>query len=81
MDDDWETDVKKSTLVLPSKIKSKLRFLIGTPVRGSKRVYVYKGRKDKENLYWDIVENERTSQITYSFTKNNSKLLFTLKHC
>ena len=74
MDDDWETDVKKSTLTLPPKIKSALKRLIGTPVRKSRKAYEYKGQKDQENSYWDVIQNERTSKITYSFTKDNSNL-------
>ena len=52
LDEEWKTDVKKSSLQLPPKIKTMLREMIRTPINKSKRTYKYRGSKEESNPYW-----------------------------
>lgn len=74
LDLEWATDVKKSTLTLPPKIKSILKRLISSPIKKSRGVYAYKGAKEAENDYWLVLENEREKFVTYEADPSNHAL-------
>ena len=71
LDKDWSTDVKKSSLQLPPRIKKELRKFLSDPIKRSKRVYRYRGKKDEANKYWDIQENENDKTISYQVSAEN----------
>lgn len=74
LDDEWSTDVKKSSLDIPHKVKSKLRQLIREPISRSKRAYRYRGRLEEANAFWKVNENEREGSISYQVAIDNNSL-------
>tara|TARA_B100000989_G_C19517848_1_gene462601 strand:- start:909 stop:2273 length:1365 start_codon:yes stop_codon:yes gene_type:complete len=79
VDDDWSTDVKKSSLQLPRKIKDKLKKLIQEPIKRSKRTYTYRGNKEEANEYWKIIHDKRKNTIVYQIDTDNFNLLEIVK--
>ena len=75
LDEEWSTDVKKSSLQLPQKIKNRLKKLIQEPIKKSTRTYNYRGKKEEANEYWKILENSRENTITYQIDTDNKELL------
>lgn len=81
LDDEWSTDVKKSSLEIPHKVKVKLKQLIREPIKRSQKTYRYRGRLEEANSFWKVNENERDKSISYEISKDNTllkKLLLTL---
>lgn len=81
LDDEWSTDVKKSSLEIPHKVKVKLKQLIREPIKRSQKTYRYRGRLEEANSFWKVNENEREKSISYEISKDNTllkKLLLTL---
>lgn len=74
MDLEWSTDVKKSSLILPPKIKSRLKNLIFSPIKKSRSVHVYGGKKEVESDYWLVIENEREKYVAYEANPQNETL-------
>ncbi len=74
LDDEWSTDVKKSSLQLPQKIKNRLKNLIQQPIKKSKRTYNYRGKKEEANEYWKIIET-RDKNIIYQIDTANNELI------
>lgn len=81
LDHEWSTDVKKSSLQLPSRVKKELRKYLADPIKRSKRAYTYRGKKDTANLYWKVCEDEIEKRVTYQIDPSNDKLLAILKAC
>jgi hypothetical protein len=79
LDHEWSTDVKKSSLQIPSKVKRELRKFLSDPIKRSKKVYAYRGTQDKANKYWNVVEDENKGTITYQIDTENKELLALLK--
>ena len=79
LDDEWSTDVKKSTLEIPEKVKEKLKRLSVTPQKKSRRAYQYRGKLDQENPFWHIRTNERTGKVSYEINAKNEELHALLK--
>jgi len=75
IDDEWSTDVKKSSLQLPSRVKRELRKFLSDPVKRSKRAYTYRGEKSAANTYWEINEDKNKDSITYQVDTTNDDLL------
>lgn len=81
LDDEWSTDVKKSSLEIPHKVKVKLKQLIREPIKRSQKTYRYRGRLEEANSFWNVNVNERDKSISYEISKDNTllkKLLLTL---
>lgn len=81
LDEEWSTDVKKSSLEIPHKVKVKLKKLIREPIKRSQKTYRYRGRLEEANAFWKVNENEREKSISYEISKDNTllkKLLVTL---
>ena len=74
LDYEWSTDVKKSSLQLPPKIKSRLKKLIQQPIKKSKRTYNFRGKKEEANDYWKIIET-RDKNIIYQIDTENNELI------
>jgi len=74
LDQEWATDVKKSSLQLPPRIKKELRKFLSDPIKRSKRVYTYRGKLDQANKYWNIQENENEKIISYQISTKNDLL-------
>ncbi len=74
LDDEWSTDVKKSSLQLPQKIKNRLKNLIQQPIKKSKRAYNFRGKKEEANEYWKIIES-RDKSIIYQIDTGNNELI------
>lgn len=74
LDQEWATDVKKSSLQLPPRIKKELRKFLSDPIKRSKRVYRYRGKQDEANKYWNIHENENEKTISYQISSENEIL-------
>ncbi len=81
LDNDWSTDVKKSSLQMPPRVKRELRKFLADPVKRSKRVHKYKGKLDKANKFWKICEDEDIGVITYQIDTENNVLLALIAKC
>lgn len=81
LDSEWATDVKKSSLLLPPRIKKELRKFLNDPIKKSKRAYTYRGKRDAANKYWDILENENDHKITYQFDCENDEFRDLISSC
>lgn len=70
MDSMWNIDIKKSTAALPDAIKPKLKDIVLRAVGTSERVFKYRGRKIKDNLFhvWETVEG-RDKVFRYSINR------------
>jgi len=79
IDNEWSTDVKKSSLQLPPRVKKELRKFLSDPIKRSKRIHSYRGAIDTANLFWKICEDENEGVITYQFDLDNEKLNLLLK--
>lgn len=71
LDEEWSTDVKKSTLEIPHKVRSKLKQLIREPIKRSQKTYRYRGRIEKANSFWKVNEDERKKTISYEISRDN----------
>ncbi|MCX4191013.1 ATP-binding protein [Methylophaga sp. OBS1] len=80
LDSEWGTDVKKATLEIPTKIRTKLKQLIQDPIKRSKRSYRYRGQVEEANSFWDIRENDREATVTYELSRDNNRLKDILEH-
>tara|TARA_B100000482_G_C12389978_1_gene212620 strand:- start:88 stop:573 length:486 start_codon:yes stop_codon:yes gene_type:complete len=74
LDDEWSTDVKKSSMQLPTKVKTVLRRIGRVPVESSKKEHKYKGKVEIANQYWEIIEDKVEKTIKYHVALNNSEL-------
>lgn len=74
LDEEWSTDVKKSSLEIPHKVKLKLKQLIREPIKRSQKTYRYRGRLEEANAFWKVNENERDKSISYEVAKDNTLL-------
>lgn len=75
LDEEWSTDVKKSSLIIPEKVKEKLRRLSFTPQEKSKRAYTYRGKLNETNSFWNIRTNPRDGLVSYEFNIKNEVLI------
>lgn len=74
LDEEWSTDVKKSSLEIPHKVKAKLRQLIREPIKRSQKTYRYRGKLEEANAFWKVNENERDKSISYEVSADNTHL-------
>jgi hypothetical protein len=74
LDNEWSTDVKKSSLQIPPKVKEQIRRLISKPVASSKGAYTYRGKQEVANTFWLINNDERNNFITYEIDPQNPSL-------
>lgn len=74
LDDEWSTDVKKSSMQLPTKVKAVLKRLGKIPVEGSKKEHNYKGKVEIANQYWEIIEDKIEKTIKYHVAIDNNEL-------
>jgi hypothetical protein len=74
LDNDWSTDVKKASLQMPPRVKRELRKFLSDPVKRSKRVHTYRGKRDVANSFWKVCEDENTKVITYQVDSGNELL-------
>ena len=74
LDNEWATDVKKSSLQIPPKVKEKIKRLLAKPIGASKRAYQYRGDVEVANPFWKANNNERTKLITYEIDPSNTDL-------
>lgn len=66
MDWEWDTDVKKSRLRIPGKVRAVLRKVSPAVRKKSKRIHDYAGTEESVSNCWKVVENERESgPVTY----------------
>lgn len=76
LDSEWSTDVKKSSLTIPRKIRQILKRIIPSPVARSRRVMSYEGKKEVESDYWSVITNnaEGKELIKYQVNSENELL-------
>jgi len=75
IDHEWSTDVKKSSLQLPSRIKKDLKRFLSDPIKRSKKIHTYRGDKDTVNSFWKIIEDKNKETITYQVDTKNADLI------
>ena len=81
LDNDWSTDVKKSSLQVPPRVKKELKKFLSDPVKRSNRVHKYRGKVDSANGFWKICEDETTKVITYQIDSENELLASLVEKC
>ena len=74
LDDEWSTDVKKSSLQIPFKVKEKIKQLMATPCESSKRSHTHRATKEKANNYWLINVNKDSGITSYEIDPVNSEI-------
>jgi hypothetical protein len=80
MDHEWSTDVKKSSLQIPSKVKRELKKYLSDPIKKSKKAFTYRGKQEKNNDFWTVREDENNNIVTYHINTKNEALLNILKN-
>ncbi len=75
IDHEWSTDVKKSSLQLPPRIKMQLKKFLSDPIKRSKRTHSYRGTVDTANKFWKICEDKNEGTITYQIDPENENLI------
>ena len=78
-DHEWSTNVMKTSLELPNKIRSMIKRLIVTPIKRSKKANTYRGDLQEAGNFWSVITN-RNSEITYKVDTTNSQLLKVLEN-
>lgn len=81
LDNEWATDVKKSSLQIPPRVKRELRKFLADPVKRSKKTHTYRGKLDEANKYWKVCEDENTNVITYQIDPQNKHLEDLFEKC
>jgi hypothetical protein len=81
IDNEWSTDVKKSSLQLPLRVKKELRKFLSDPITRSKRTHAYRGSVDKANKFWKVCEDENEGTVTYQIDTDNVDLIELLHEC
>lgn len=76
MDDDWQTDVKKSRLTIPTKVKQVLRRITPVPIKRSRGTHRYAGKLEEASALWIVKTNERegSESVSYIADLSNEKL-------
>ncbi|WP_394168222.1 ATP-binding protein [Saccharospirillum alexandrii] len=81
LDNDWSTDVKKSSLQMPPRVKRELRKFLSDPVKRSRRIHTYRGKIEAANGFWKVCEDENKGAISYQIDTTNSLLTSFLETC
>ena len=76
MDDEWQTDVKKSRLSIPAKVKQVLRKIAPVPIKRSRGVHRYAGKVEEASQLWKVRKNERegSESVSYIADLSNQKI-------
>ena len=75
IDDEWSTDVKKSSLQIPGRVKKELRKFLSDPIKRSKKTHTYRGDVETVNNFWKIIEDKNKGSVTYQVDTTNSDLV------
>ena len=75
LDDEWSTDVKKSSLQLPLMVQRKLKQICQRPIEKSKGEHTHRGKKEEVNEYWFINENKQDNTTKYEVHLKNNELV------
>ena len=75
LDDEWSTDVKKSSLQLPIMIQRKLKQICQQPIKKSRGEHMHRGKKEEVNQYWFINENKQDNTTKYEVHLKNNELI------
>ena len=75
LDDEWSTDVKKSSLQLPIMVQRKLKQICQQPIKKSKGEHLHRGKKEEVNEYWFINENKQDNTTRYEVHLKNKELV------
>lgn len=76
MDHVWQTDVKKSRLTIPTKVKQVLRRISPVPIKRSRGTHKYAGKLDEASALWMVKTNERegSESVSYIADLSNDKI-------
>lgn len=75
LDDEWSTDVKKSSLQLPLMVQRKLKQICQRPIHISRGEHTHRGKKEEVNEYWFINENKQDNTTKYEVHLKNNELI------
>ena len=75
IDHEWSTDVKKSSVQLPERVKRELKKFLSDPIKRSRKTHTYRGDVDTVNNFWKITEDKNTGSISYQIDVSNSDLI------
>ena len=75
LDDEWSTDVKKSSLQLPVMVQKKLKQICQKPIKKSRGEHMHRGKKEEVNEYWFINENKQDNTTKYEVHLKNNELV------
>ena len=76
MDEEWQTDVKKSQLSVPRKVRQVLKRISPSPIATSRKTHRYAGKTEEASPLWLVRKNEREGEesVTYLADTKNLEL-------
>ena len=76
MDEEWQTDVKKSRLSIPLKVKQVLKRISPVPIKRSRGAHKYAGKLEEASALWMVCTNERegSESVSYIADLSNQKI-------
>ena len=82
MDWEWDTDVKKSRLRIPPKVRAVLRKVSPAVRKKSKKIHDYAGSTAAVSNCWKVIEDERNKgSVTYLLNATAEQLRPVFKSC
>jgi len=72
MDDEWQTDVKKSRLTIPLKVKQVLKRISPVPIKRSRNAHRYAGKIEEASALWLVRTNKREGSESISYVADLS---------
>jgi len=73
----WNTDVKKSKIEIPAKIKEKLKSILRSPTKRSKKRHLHKGKISTDTVYWNVIEKDK--KVSYQINLESEEIVGTLR--
>lgn len=78
-DEEWSTNVMKTSIELPPKVKKMIKKLIQTPIERSKKEYTFRGNIEEADNFWSVKTNDRDQTVSYLVNKDNKMLAEIMK--
>ena len=72
----WNTDVKKSKIEIPSKIRERLKSILRSPTKRSKKRHQHKGKISSDTAYWNVIEKDK--KVSYQINLESEEIVETL---
>jgi len=74
MDEEWQTDVKKSQLSVPRKVRQVLKRISPSPIAASRKTHRYAGKTEEASSLWLVRSNEREGEESVTYLADTTNL-------